>query len=53
MKPGVAPSAGERSHVDLTELRNEFKKASGNEQIASRGQASASPKTSEGLIQCQ
>ena len=27
------PSAGERSHVDLTELRNEFKKASGNEQL--------------------
>ena len=33
MRPGVAPSAGERPNVDLSELRNEFKKASGNEQI--------------------
>ena len=32
-RPGIAPSAGERSSVDLSELRNEFKRATGNEQL--------------------
>ena len=32
-RPGIAPSAGERSAVDLSELRNEFKRATGNEQL--------------------
>ena len=32
-RPGIAPSAGERSAVDLSVLRNQFKKASGQEQL--------------------
>ena len=32
-RPGIAPSAGERSAVDLSELRSEFKRATGNEQL--------------------
>ena len=32
-RPGIAPSPGERSAVDLSELRNEFKKATGNRQL--------------------
>lgn len=33
MRPGVAPSAGERASVDLSELRNDFRNSSGNAQL--------------------
>ena len=32
-RPGVASSAGERSTVDLSDLRDQFRKASGNDQL--------------------
>ena len=50
-RPGIAPSPGERSAVDSANLRNEFKKASGQRTAEARSQITPGPTQGEEINQ--